>query len=665
MTRPFAVMLGVVLLGAGCGGGTGADGLGDRVQAADAETPIEDLASPPPVDGAEPAAPGEPSADTAGAGPPDDPPQPAGTADVGESAEEIASAPGGPDERRAQGEQAMSATGETEPTGEPPTVADSGALAGGGGSTGEAPPAGGTGSVGEPGAVTGTGAQEGEDAAAAERPSAGTAQDPEPPAEADSAGETEPAGEPGSANDPDTAAEGPEPVAEPADTSSGVAFADCGQVYLCTTLAVPADHDDPGGVTVDLAVGMLPAGDASRRIGYLLVNPGGPGGGMHDFLNAGAGLSADVLDRFDVIGWDPRGVGGSVPSGCSAEARGLYLLDPVPDTPGERDALDGAARALAEACAGNLGDLVGHIGTIHTVRDMDAIRRALGAETISFLGFSYGTRLGLHYADMFGEHLRAAVLDGVIDPSLPGAELAVGQMVGFARTIDEMFAWCRSDPGCAVTDDPEATYDRLLAQVDVAPSVDLAGRVVLDPARAILAVVVASYSSDSWPFFFDALAAAVDGDGTMFGLLGEAFVGIADLGAFISISCTDGGAARRQDLDVLAEALAEVAGDFGRSAAVSGLPCEYWPVSAGTLPVGAIAAPDAPPILVVGNRGDNATPYEWAAAVARQLASGVLVSYDGNEHTSYGLSACVDRVVDDYLIDGVVPAADVDCPAEG
>lgn len=648
MVRPVAVLLAVVLLAAGCGGGISGDPSEGQAPAADTDVPIEELESSSPADAGEPAAPAEPSADSARVEPSDDQPQPTGAPDPTEPPEEIASAsPSGdsqePAEQSGQTDATPGETG-TEP------------------STEAAPSAAETAPASEPGTAT-EGPEPGAelDSATAE---------PESAAEPDSAsGEPEPAGEPDSATaepestgEPDAAAAG-EPAAN--DSRGDVEFADCGQVYRCATLAVPADHDDPGGASVELAVGLIPAGDPSRRVGYLLVNPGGPGGGMHEFLHAGAGLSTDLLDRFDVIGWDPRGVGGSVPSGCWGEARDLYLLDPIPDSPDERAALDAAARTLAEACAAGLGDVVGHIGTIDTVRDMDAIRRALGAETISYLGFSDGTLLGVHYAGMFGEHLRAAVLDGVIDPSLTGVETAVGQMVGFTRTIDEMFAWCRTDPTCPVTGDPSESYDLLLEQLDVAPNVDFADRVVLDPARALLAVVVASYSSDFWPFFFDALAAAVDGDGTMFGRLGEAYIGIADLGAFISINCTDGGAATRQELDAVAQALAEVAGDFGWSSAVSGLPCEYWPVATGTLPVGAIAAPDAPPILVVGNRGDNATPYEWAVAVARQLAAGVLISYDGSEHTSYGLSACVDRVVDDYLVDLVVPPGDVDCPADG
>ncbi len=642
MVRPFAVLLAVFLVAAGCGGGTADDGSGGRALAVDTDVLTEQPAPSPPEDGGEPAAPELPS-DSAPVEPADDPPEQTGAAEPGEPAEGTASAAPAddPGERPEQGEQAAPSAGETEPAGEPPTATDSGGPEGDDEPTDESPAAADTVSTTEPTSDPGT-----------------PAEAPEAPEPGSVAGEAESTGTPAEAPEPT-------PVDGGADTRGDVAFADCGQVYLCATLAVPLDHDDTGGATVDLAVGMIPAGDPSRRIGYLLVNPGGPGGGMHEFLNAGAGLSTALLDRFDVIGWDPRGVGGSVPSGCWGEARDLHLLDPIPDSPDEQGALDAAARTLAEACAARLGDAVGHIGTIDTVRDMDAIRRALGAETISYLGFSYGTLLGVHYAGMFGEHLRAAVLDGVIDPSLPGVELAVGQTLGFARTIDEMFAWCRTEPTCPVTGDPTETFDLLLEHLDVAPSVDFADTVVLDPARAILAVVVASYSSDFWPFFFDALAAAVDGDGTMFGLLGEAYIGLVDLGALISINCTDRGAATRQELDAVAQVLAGVAGDFGWSAAVSGLPCEYWPVAAGTLPTGAVAAPDASPILVVGNRGDNATPYEWAVSVADQLHSGVLVSYDGSEHTSYGLSTCVDRIVDDYLIDGVVPPGDVDCPAEG
>lgn len=613
LVRVAAVLVAVVLVAAACGGGAGDGGSADREPGAETETPAGES---------------EPSTGEELPGESESRAPPAGTAGEGDEAV----APTVPDEPAPSvdpvpaGVPAEPPPAEPQPDPQPDLPPDSPA---------PEPPA-------EP---------------PPESP-------PEPPAPEPLPAPAPPPAPP-PAGDDEVEDAAPEALGERPDVPVLLQFADCERGYLCGTVTVPLDHDDPGGATVELAVGMVPARDPAQRIGYLLVNPGGPGAGMDGFLDFGAGLSGRLLSRFDVIGWDPRGVGDSVPSDCWAESRDLYLVDPVPDTPAEQAELDTAARAVAEACVANLGDAVAHIGTVDVVRDMDAIRRVLGTETISYVGFSYGTLLGLLYADMFGEHLRAAVLDGVIDPSLTGEELTVGQMVGFARTIDDMFAWCRTDPDCAVTGDPQQAHDRLLAEIDAEPLRDSVGRVVLDPARVILAGVVASYGSDIWPFYFQGLAVALEGDGSSFGRLGEAYIDIADLGAFSSIGCADSGAATRAELDALADELAEVAGDFGRASMVSGLPCEYWPVTTGTMPTGAIAAPDAPPILVVGNRGDNATPYEWAVSVADRLTSGVLVSYDGSEHTSYGLSTCVDRTVDDYLVDLVVPSVHVDCPAEG
>ena len=468
--------------------------------------------------------------------------------------------------------------------------------------------------------------------------------------------------EPAENPEPPEPPESPEVTGPAAPTPGMLDFFDCGRVYWCASLAVPIDHDDPDAGTIGLAVGLLPAGDLSRRIGYLLVNPGGPGGGMEGFLDSGAGLSGDLLERFDVVGWDPRGVGASVPANCRAETNHLYLLDPIPDSPDEQSALDEAARAVAEACAVGLGDVVGRIGTIDTVRDIDAIRRALGAEEISYFGLSYGTLLGALYADMFGEHLRAAVLDGAVDPSLTYLESSVGQVVGFDRTIRDMFDSCRNDPRCPIVGDPREAYENLRERVETDPLTGPGGEVVVGPAEAVLAAILASYVPEFWPYFFDALAQAVDGNGGMLQQWALAYLEI-DLGAFVSIGCADFGRMSREQLDHLTAAMVEVAGEMGASSATSAHPCVYWPTFSGTLSDEPVAAPNAPPIVVLGNRGDNATPYEWALALADQLESGVLVSYDGAGHLSYGKSACVESLADSYLIDLVVPADEVECAA--
>ncbi len=535
------------------------------VTPAEADTTTPPQAEPPEDPQAEP--PEDPQAE-----PPEDPQAP--------TAAEAPAPPEGPQAEPPEGRQAPTAAEAPAPPEDPQAEPPEGRQA----PTAAEAPAPPEGPQAEP--PEGPQAEPPEDTAAAgagsEEPAGDVAAPEEPPGRT-TAEESEPddaANDP--AADPETPRDDPNSP-EPGGTGSGsdpgtrgtLEFAGCGQAYLCATLAVPADHDDPDGPAVDLAIGMLPAGDPSQRVGYLLANPGGPGGGMTGFLDFGAGLSPYLLERFDVVGWDPRGVGGSVPSGCWVKAIELHLVDPLPGTPDERALLDETARALAEECVAQLGDMVAHIGTIDTVRDIDAIRRALGAETISYIGFSYGTLLGLHYAGMFGEHLRAAVLDGVADPSLSALEHAVGQMAGFDRSVEDMFAWCRSAPSCAVTGDPAETYYGLLEQVDQNPLTDAAGGVVLGPARTVLAATFATYSSTLWPAFFQFLAAAAEGDGTMLGRVGEAYTALADLGAFVSINCTDSGAVTRAEIDVLTAAAEEVAGALGRASVISALPCEH------------------------------------------------------------------------------------------
>ncbi len=442
--------------------------------------------------------------------------------------------------------------------------------------------------------------------------------------------------------------------------SSSLRFDDCGQRYLCASLEVPSDHRDPEAGTVTLELGMLPARDRDRRIGVLLVNPGGPGGDMNSFLIYNAGLSRHLLDRFDVVGWNPRGVRGSVPHGCSDEIDRFMLHDPIPDSQEEQAALDEAARTAAEACLEGLGENAGLIGTAQTVADMDSIRQALGEERISYFGFSYGAHLGLLYADRYGTNLRAVVLDGVTDPSLDVIEMGLGQIRGFARVIDDLFDTCRQDPACPVPGDPEAAYQELLARVETTPLRDSDGDVLVGPAEADLAVTMAAYDPVFWPIFYTGLASALQGDGETLNDLAMEYLHGSDSGSFISIGCADSGPMTREDLQDAMIRFEEVAGDFGRAAVQSARPCLYWPET-DPLPIGPIRAPDAPPVLVIGNRGDNATPYEWAVAVAGMLENRTLLTYNGQGHLSYGRSPCVDKMVDDYLIDLTLPPGDQEC----
>ncbi|MCY3633373.1 MAG: alpha/beta fold hydrolase [bacterium] len=439
-------------------------------------------------------------------------------------------------------------------------------------------------------------------------------------------------------------------------------FQDCGQAYLCAELEVPADHNNPDAGTITLELGMLPAGDPDLRIGVLLVNPGGPGGEMEGFLEYGAGLSDQVLARFDVVGWNPRGVTTSLNPNCRDEANNLQLVGALSDTPENEAAIAEAAQQAAEACLAGLDGRAQLISTVQTVHDMDLIRQALGEDQISFLGYSYGTVLGQFYADQYGVNARAVVIDGVLDTSLTHEDVLVEQIRGFARVIDAVFDGCLADAACPIVGSPRSAYLQLMRSLETNPLLDAEGNVLAGPGEAQLALVIISYSSaEVWPLFYQAFAQAWgEGDGQRLHDLAQFYLGAADLGSFFSISCTDGGRMSDSDLDRLVERMIDEAGDFGRAAAAEARMCVYWE-DTETRPHEPIRAPDAPPVLVVGNRGDNATPYEWAVAVAETLETGVLLTYNGTGHTSYGHHPCVDEVVDNYLIDLVLPPEDTEC----
>ena len=451
------------------------------------------------------------------------------------------------------------------------------------------------------------------------------------------------------------------PTAKPEEPApAALAFRDCGQAYQCAELKVPADHRNPEAGTVILELGMLPTSDKRGRIGVLLVHPGGPGGRMDDFLVHGGMLSSPLLARFDVVGWNPRGVMGSVPHYCREEAERLYLLDPSPDTPEEKAATDDALREAAEACAGSLGDEASLIGTTQTVDDIDLIRQALGEEQISYLGFSYGSLLGLHYADRYGSHLRAMVVDGVVDPALSNEDFLVGQKKGFARVIEELFDDCREDPDCPIPGDPAEAVEELAMRVEEEPLLDVQGNVLVGPAEVSLAILSAAYRSGRWPTFYLGAARALEGHGLMLSTMASSFLESPDRGSWLSIRCADVGGMSQAEVERLNQRLKETASEISWVWGPYASPCQYWP-DTDPLPVGPIHAPEASSVLVVGNRGDSATPYEWAVSAAAALENGVLLTHNGREHTSYRNHPCVTQVVDDYLIDLALPTSDIEC----
>ena len=422
----------------------------------------------------------------------------------------------------------------------------------------------------------------------------------------------------------------------------------CGGVVECGSLEVPLDHDDPAGPTIEIAVARVPAADPDERIGPLLVNPGGPGGSGVDMVRGGFRLGPEIADRFDLIGWDPRGVGGSIPLSCDDGVAPFLSLDPEPDDAGEQQALEDAARGFAEECASEDGDLLGQVATDDVVDDLDLLRRSLGDDQVSYVGFSYGTLIGLRFAEAYPTSVRAMVLDGVVDPSDDLATHLEAQTHGIEAAVDRIAEDCAGSGDCPL-DDLLAAYDRVSAAAE-------AGELgPVGPAELATATIYATYDPATWDRLTAALADALDGDATGVSALADAYSSLAGFNAYVAITCVDTPRpAGPDDHRDLAEHLASISPRFGAAIANELLPCAFWAAPTDGQAT-TITAAGAPPILVVGNTGDAATPYESAEAVAAMLGDARLLTYAGEGHTSIGRSACIDEHVVRYLIDRTLP----------
>jgi pimeloyl-ACP methyl ester carboxylesterase len=429
-------------------------------------------------------------------------------------------------------------------------------------------------------------------------------------------------------------------------------WSDCGSVQ-CATLTVPLDYTRPDGSTIDIPVSRRPA--SGDRIGVLLANPGGPGAPGTDYAT-GSLVSGDLLSRFDFITWDPRGTGGSTALTCVAPFEGLWTIDSGPDDPAEQGELDRAAEAVADECRVRHGDVLSHVDTESTVADMDALRRALGEDSISYIGFSYGTYLGLRYAERYGPNVRAMVLDGVVDPDQDLEDFLSGQLKGFLSVYDDMAADCG---GRCPADDMDATLRRVLASAEAQPIPTRFGP-DLGPSDIVTGTFYSAYgySSQAWNDYYEALAAADDGDGSALLSLSDRYHQLVNFPAYVATTCVDSpGPTSPEEFAAMADRLADIDDRFGAGIANELAPCGTWPVEA-TGPLADVTASEAPPILVIGNTGDQATPYENSVEIAQELDQAALLTLEGTGHLSYSRSACVQNAADSYLIA-------LDLPADG
>ena len=440
------------------------------------------------------------------------------------------------------------------------------------------------------------------------------------------------------------------------------------------SLQVPVDYDDPSKGTFDLYIARHLATDSSRRIGSLLVNPGGPGFGGSDFaLFADNIYGSTLLERFDIIGWDPRGTGLSEPAiDCVADYDRYYASsDITPDNAAERQQIVDTAKEFGDKCVTKNADILQYVGTNNSARDMDAIRAALGEPKISYFGFSYGSELGAAWATLFPNTVRAAVLDGAADPTADYIASGLQQSKGFEDSVDAFLKKCSDDSGCAFHNggDAEGAFDALMKALDENPVPSEAGRPDVNLQVAISAVVEAMYSDERWPTLAKALSDAQSDDGVgLLALYDEYFAREADgsysnsLEAFQTIYCMD--TAERLTVaqeDALAPQFATIAPRVSPGT-TGGYFCTFFPVA--TDPRVTITGRGAGPILVMGTTGDSATPLVGTRVMADSLEDGRLVVVTGNQHTGYDVNKCSADTIEQYLIDpiGKAPVDGAECP---
>ena len=443
---------------------------------------------------------------------------------------------------------------------------------------------------------------------------------------------------------------------------------------MCAEIEVPLDYAKPSARSISLSLLKVPAGDEDQRVGSLVINPGGPGAsGVEYAASASSVFGSELLSAYDIVGFDPRGVGTSTPVQCLSDADldEFVAFDPDPDTDAELEKTEQLLNDFGEGCADRSGELAAHVSTVEVARDIDIIRSVLGDKRLSFFGASYGTLLGATYADLFPERVGRMVLDGAIDPSLSAEEMSLVQAEGFETALRAYVGACVDRGDCFLGDSVDAAASRIRTFLDDVErdALETSGERPLEVGNAVLGIWLPLYNEAGWPVLDSALESAFGGDGSTLLALSDQYVsrgaeGYLDnsLEVLYAVNCLDAeGALSLSDVPPKIEKFEEVSPTFGAIFAYGLAGCSGWPLEAAERPQVPKAA-GAAPILVVGTTRDPATPLVWAEALASQLESGVLVRRDGDGHTGYNMgNACVDDTVESYLVSGTTPDSTVSC----
>jgi pimeloyl-ACP methyl ester carboxylesterase len=458
----------------------------------------------------------------------------------------------------------------------------------------------------------------------------------------------------------------------------------CYKIFECTDLRVPVDYADLTVGTFKLAVLRYKAQDQSERIGSLIVNPGGPGGSGVDYAyNAEYVFDPDVLDRYDIVGFDPRGVNRSAPIEClnDEETDASYASDAKPDSQEELDKALADSKDFIDKCQ-SANKYLTHYSTAETARDMNILRAALGDKKLNFFGKSYGTYLGTLYAQFFPDKVGRMVLDGALDPNISVLDQNISQAVGFDKALDAFLADCAKQEDCPLPANQQEATAAIITLLTNAATNPLPRKTkvenderVATESLIVLGTASALYDDvDGWPKLRTAFLEGQRGFGDIFLDLADQYSGRSPEGAYSSneldsgaiIDCLDWPDTRSiEKIKADAKRFGDAAPVFGPYLAYTNIACKYLTPPTKdkfTRTTNKITAIKTAPIIVIGTTRDPATPYDWAVGLHKIFTTSTLISLDADGHTGQGRgSACVDDAVDIYLIQGKTPKKNLNC----
>jgi pimeloyl-ACP methyl ester carboxylesterase len=444
----------------------------------------------------------------------------------------------------------------------------------------------------------------------------------------------------------------------------------------CGMLSVPIDYAKPDGDVAEIAMIRFKA--TGQKIGSLVINPGGPGeSGVEAAASMASTLPQSVRDRFDLVGFDPRGVANSTPAAwCNSDADNDRLrADPTVDyTPEGVAHIEKENKEFVQRCVDKMGkEFLANLGTANVAKDLEAIRAGLGDDKLTYLGYSYGTRIGALYAEAYPDKVRAMILDGAVDPNADQIEEEIRQAAAFQKAFDNYAADCAQSPDCPLGTDPAKAVDVYKSLVEPlvknpAKTKDPRG---LSYSDAIVGTILPLYSPNLWRHLTQALSELRDGRGDTMLAMADLYMGRDSNGHYnnstdvrVAVNCMDKPHITDRAKVVEEDRRTREVAPFMSYGKFTGLApldtCAFWPIPA-TGDQHEIKVSGLPPILVVSTTNDPATPYKAGVDLAQQLG-GTLLTFDGTQHTVvFQGNTCVDDIAARYFVDVVVPPPNTRC----